>query len=138
MAPFADRAPPVTLRRAATYGRPGVECEPAPTWPEGAKGRQRAPRRVTFPWRPASCGRMQRRPRISGSVARRSYRDGGQARPGALRAPLKDLHVPARDAQAILGHTRVSTTLEIYTNVDEQARREALTRLHGLLDEGQG
>jgi integrase len=51
---------------------------------------------------------------------------------------LKDLHVPARDAQAILGHTRVSTTLEIYTNVDEQARREALTRLHGLLDEGQG
>ena len=47
---------------------------------------------------------------------------------------LKDLHVPARDAQAILGHSRVSTTLEIYTNVDEPARRDALTRLHGLLD----
>jgi hypothetical protein len=29
----------------------------------------------------------------------------------------------------------MSTTLEIYTNVDEQARRDALTRLHGLLDE---
>ena len=50
---------------------------------------------------------------------------------------LKDLHVPARDAQTILGHTRISTTLEIYTDTDEPARREALTRLHGLLDEGQ-
>lgn len=50
---------------------------------------------------------------------------------------LKDLGVPARDAQTILGHTRISTTLEIYTDTDEQARREALTRLHGLLDQGQ-
>ncbi len=51
---------------------------------------------------------------------------------------LKDLKVPARDAQAVLGHTRISTTLEIYTNVDEQARRDALTRLHGLFGERQG
>jgi integrase len=51
---------------------------------------------------------------------------------------LKDLHVPARDAQAILGHSRVSTTLEVYTNVDEQARHDALTRLHRLLDDRQG
>ena len=51
---------------------------------------------------------------------------------------LKDLKVPARDAQAILGHTRISTTLEIYTNVDDEARRDALTRLHALLDQGQG
>jgi len=51
---------------------------------------------------------------------------------------LKDLKVPARDAQAILGHTRISTTLEIYTNVDDEARRDALTRLHGLLDQAQG
>ena len=50
---------------------------------------------------------------------------------------LKDLKVPARDAQTILGHTRISTTLEIYTDTDEEARREALTRLHGLLDQGQ-
>jgi integrase len=50
---------------------------------------------------------------------------------------LKDLRVPARDAQTILGHTRISTTLEIYTDTDEEARREALTRLHGLLDQGQ-
>jgi len=50
---------------------------------------------------------------------------------------LKDRGVPAQDAQSILGHTRISTTLEIYTDTDEQARREALTRLHGLLDQGQ-
>jgi integrase len=50
---------------------------------------------------------------------------------------LKDLGVPARDAQTILGHTRISTTLEIYTDTDEEARRDALTRLHGLLDQAQ-
>jgi integrase len=50
---------------------------------------------------------------------------------------LKDLRIPARDAQTILGHARISTTLEIYTDTDDPARREALTRLHGLLDDGQ-
>lgn len=48
---------------------------------------------------------------------------------------LKDLHVPPRDAQTILGHTRISTTMEIYTHTDEEASRDALTRLHGLLDQ---
>ncbi len=43
------RAPPLTLRRAAlAVGREG-EWTPAPTWPEGAKGRQPAPWRVTVP-----------------------------------------------------------------------------------------
>jgi integrase len=51
---------------------------------------------------------------------------------------LKALGVPARDAQTILGHARISTTLEIYTDTDGPARRDALTRLHGLLDQGQG
>jgi integrase len=51
---------------------------------------------------------------------------------------LKALGVPARDAQTILGHTRISTTLEIYTDTDEQARRGALTRLHALLDQSDG
>ena len=50
---------------------------------------------------------------------------------------LKDLKVPARDAQTILGHTRISTTLEIYTDTDEAARRDALTRLHDLLDDSE-
>jgi integrase len=50
---------------------------------------------------------------------------------------LKDLKVPARNAQTILGHARISTTLEIDTDTDEEARREALTRLHRLLDQGQ-
>lgn len=48
---------------------------------------------------------------------------------------LKDLGVPARDAQTILGHTRISTTLEIYTDTGDPAQRDALSRLHGLLDE---
>ena len=39
-------------------------------------------------------------------------------RPGGLL--LKDLHVP-----------------EIYTDVDEQAKRDALTQLHGLPDQGE-
>jgi len=47
---------------------------------------------------------------------------------------LKDLGVPARDAQTILGHTRISTTLEIYS---DPAQRDALSRLRGLLDEAQ-
>jgi hypothetical protein len=41
-------------------------------------------------------------------------------------------------AQTILGHTRISTTLKIYTLTDEPARRDALTRLHGQLGQGQG
>jgi site-specific recombinase XerD len=41
-------------------------------------------------------------------------------------------------SEVILGHTKISTTLEIYTNVDDEAKREALTRLHGLLDLGEG
>src|SRR5215831_16071873 len=50
---------------------------------------------------------------------------------------LKDLGVPARDAQTTLGHTRISTTLEIYTDTGDPAQRDALSRLHGLLDEAQ-
>jgi integrase len=46
---------------------------------------------------------------------------------------LKDLGVPARDTQIILGHAHVSTTQQIYTHVDEAARREALARLNKLL-----
>jgi integrase len=47
---------------------------------------------------------------------------------------LKDLGVPARDAQIILGHAHISTTQQIYTHVDEVARRNALTRgLNNLL-----
>ena len=46
---------------------------------------------------------------------------------------LKDLHVPARDAQIILGHAHITTTQQIYTHVDEVARRDALTKLNELL-----
>jgi integrase len=47
---------------------------------------------------------------------------------------LKNLSVPARDAQIILGHSRLAVTPEIYTHADEQAQRDALTRLHHLFD----
>jgi integrase len=46
---------------------------------------------------------------------------------------LKDLGVPARDTQIVLGHAHISTTQQIYTHVDEAARRDALTRLNKLL-----
>jgi site-specific recombinase XerD len=46
---------------------------------------------------------------------------------------LKDLGVPARNTQIVLGHAHISTTQQIYTHVDEAARREALTRPNKLL-----
>ena len=50
---------------------------------------------------------------------------------------LKNLGVPARDAQLILGHSRLSVTQEIYTHEDRQAQREALQRISGVLcDDG--
>jgi integrase len=48
---------------------------------------------------------------------------------------LKALRVPARDAQIILGHSRLAITLEIYTHTDDEAQLDALTRLHNLFDE---
>jgi integrase len=46
---------------------------------------------------------------------------------------LKNLGVPARDAQIILGHSRLAITLEIYTHEDRQAQREALGRISETL-----
>ncbi|WP_369028997.1 tyrosine-type recombinase/integrase [Streptomyces adonidis] len=46
---------------------------------------------------------------------------------------LKDLGVPARDTQLILGHSRISTTQELYQHTDSTARRVALERLEGAL-----
>jgi len=48
---------------------------------------------------------------------------------------LKALGVPARDAQVILGHSRLAVTLEIYTHTDDQAQLDALTRLQDLFDD---
>jgi integrase len=46
---------------------------------------------------------------------------------------LKKLHVPPKDTQTILGHAHISTTMQIYTHVDEEARNDALTGLDKLL-----
>jgi integrase len=50
---------------------------------------------------------------------------------------LKALGVPARDAQIILGHSRLAVTLEVYTHTDDSAKLDALTRLHDLFDRAQ-
>ena len=49
---------------------------------------------------------------------------------------LKNLGVPARDAQIILGHPRLAVTLEIYTHEDRQAQRQALGRISEALGHG--
>jgi site-specific recombinase XerD len=46
---------------------------------------------------------------------------------------LKKLGVPPRDAMVILGHSRISVTLEIYTHVYEESRRDAVGKLDRLL-----
>jgi hypothetical protein len=42
---------------------------------------------------------------------------------------LKNLGVPARDAQLILGHSNIVTTQQIYQHDDLDSRRDALERL---------
>jgi hypothetical protein len=40
-----------------------------------------------------------------------------------------DLGVPARDAQLILGHSRLAVMLELYSHEDRQGHRDALTKI---------
>jgi integrase len=46
---------------------------------------------------------------------------------------LKQLGVPARDAQLILGHSRLAITLEIYSHEDRQGQRDALDKISETL-----
>lgn len=46
---------------------------------------------------------------------------------------LKNLGVPAREAQLILGHSQISVTQEIYQHGDANTRREALGRVEAVL-----
>ncbi|PVB05072.1 site-specific integrase [Mycobacteroides abscessus] len=46
---------------------------------------------------------------------------------------LKDLGVPARDAQLILGHAHISTTQQIYQHGNAAAQHEAIDRLGQVL-----
>ena len=57
---------------------------------------------------------------------------GGVAYRAAAIHPAQQ-NLPARDAQAILGHAHISTTQQIYTYVDETSRLDAVTRLNELL-----
>jgi integrase len=52
---------------------------------------------------------------------------------------LKKLGVPARDAQLILGHSRLAVTLEIYTHEDWEGQRDALGKISDeLKDDNDG
>ena len=46
---------------------------------------------------------------------------------------LKDIGTPMKDIQLILGHSNISTTMNIYTHGNEETRREALNSLGGVL-----
>jgi integrase len=50
----------------------------------------------------------------------------------SLATLLKDMQVPVRDAQLILGHARVSTTQEIYEHGNVAVQREALGKIEKL------
>ena len=49
---------------------------------------------------------------------------------------LKDLGVPARDAQTILGHANIAVTLGVYSEVFDTEITSALTRVNTALDAG--
>ena len=49
---------------------------------------------------------------------------------------LKNLGVPARDAQLILGHAHISTTQQVYQHADLTGQQAALTQLAGQLLDG--
>jgi len=48
---------------------------------------------------------------------------------------LKDLGVPARDAQLILGHSDIATTQQIYQHASYETRRDALERVEATLSQ---
>jgi integrase len=48
---------------------------------------------------------------------------------------LKAFGVAARDAQIILGHSRLAVTLEIYAHTDEEGQLDALNRLQDQLSQ---
>jgi integrase len=49
---------------------------------------------------------------------------------------LKTLKVQPREAMDILGHSRIAVTLEVYTDSDQDSRREAIGRIVQLFEAG--
>ena len=79
------------------------------------------------------CGRC-RRPQCASTGPARRYTATAVHHPRHTTATLlKNLGVPSRDAQIILGHSRLAVTLEICTYEDRQAQREALGKISDVL-----
>lgn len=57
---------------------------------------------------------------------------------GTCGTMLARLKVPPRDAQLILGHAQVTTTLKIYTQVTEQGVRESIDLLSDFMRSSEG
>lgn len=56
----------------------------------------------------------------------------------AVATLLKNAGAPARDAQLILGHADVHTTLQLYQHADLDGQRAALSRVHESVLDGYG
>jgi integrase len=89
---------------------------------------------IGTPLDPSNVDKAYKAALVRGGLERRRFHD--------LRATcgtmLARLGVPPRDAQLILGHVRVSTTLGIYTKVTEQGVRESIGKLDALMGSGEG
>lgn len=68
-------------------------------------------------------------------IEQQVQRVGGELHVGPVKPMPGTVRFPARDAQIILGHSRLAVTLEIYTHADDEAQLDALTRLHDLFDQ---
>lgn len=44
--------------------------------------------------------------------------------------------IDAKDAQALLGHAKVSTTLDIYTNLDQRQKQQAIQKINRYIEKG--
>ncbi|WP_344933430.1 hypothetical protein [Sphaerisporangium flaviroseum] len=52
-----------------------------------------------------------------------------------VRTKINELQVKSpRDAMEILGHSRISVTMEIYTHGDEESRESAIRKVNDLFE----